>query len=81
MIILDVVSEKQRKLLYQFEKDQMWQTSKNLMQAASHAQASFTSATHSEHVRPMFKVSNDLWKTVLVIVLPLYNAAVLCACT
>ena len=32
-------------------------TSKVLMESVSHVQTSFTSATHHEHVRPMFKVS------------------------
>lgn len=32
-------------------------TAKSLMEAASHVDATFTLATHVEHVRPMFKVS------------------------
>lgn len=35
----------------------MARTAKALMEAVSHAKAPFTSATHLDHVRPMFKVS------------------------
>lgn len=52
----DVASEKQRRLLYNMEMEQMAKTAKALMEAVSHAQAPFFSATHLEHVRPMFKV-------------------------
>lgn len=51
-----VASEKQRRLLYNVEMEQMAKTAKALMEAVSHVQAPFTSATHLEHVRPMFKV-------------------------
>lgn len=53
----DVASEKQRRLLYNMEMEQMAKTAKALMEAVSHAKAPFTSATHLDHVRPMFKVS------------------------
>lgn len=52
----NVASEKQRRLLYNLEMEQMAKTAKALMEAVSHVQAPFTSATHLEHVRPMFKV-------------------------
>lgn len=52
-----VASEKQRRLLYNVEMEQMAKTAKALMEAVSHVQAPFTSATHLEHVRPMFKVA------------------------
>lgn len=52
-----VASEKQRRLLYNLEMEQMARTAKALMEAVSHAKAPFTSATHLDHVRPMFKVS------------------------
>lgn len=52
-----VASEKQRRLLYNVEMEQMAKTAKALMEAVSHAKAPFTSATHLDHVRPMFKVS------------------------
>lgn len=51
-----VASEKQRRLLYNVEMEQMAKTAKALMEAVSHAQAPFFSATHLQHVRPMFKV-------------------------
>ncbi|XP_043923098.1 brefeldin A-inhibited guanine nucleotide-exchange protein 1 [Protopterus annectens] len=53
----NVASEKQRRLLYNMEMEQMAKTAKALMEAVSHVQASFTSATHLEHVRPMFKLA------------------------
>uniref|UniRef100_UPI00398F1E08 brefeldin A-inhibited guanine nucleotide-exchange protein 1 isoform X3 n=1 Tax=Pristiophorus japonicus TaxID=55135 RepID=UPI00398F1E08 len=53
----NVASEKQRKLLYNLEMEQMAKTAKALMEAVSHVQAPFTSATHLDHVRPMFKLA------------------------
>lgn len=53
----NVASERQRKLLYDLETEQMAKAAKALMEAASHIGALFTSATHSEHVRPMFKIA------------------------
>ncbi|KTG05656.1 hypothetical protein cypCar_00000992 [Cyprinus carpio] len=53
----NVASEKQRRLLYNMEMEQMAKTAKALMEAVSHAQAPFFSATHLEHVRPMFKLA------------------------
>ncbi|XP_062871956.1 brefeldin A-inhibited guanine nucleotide-exchange protein 2 isoform X2 [Trichomycterus rosablanca] len=52
-----VASEKQRRLLYNVEMEQMAKTAKALMEAVSHVQAPFFSATHLEHVRPMFKLA------------------------
>lgn len=43
------------------EMEQMAKTAKALMEAVSHAQAPFFSATHLEHVRPMFKVTTSLY--------------------
>lgn len=57
LMFADVASEKQRRLLYNLEMEQMAKTAKALMEAVSHVQAPFTSATHLDHVRPMFKVS------------------------
>lgn len=57
---LGVANEKQRRLLYNLEMEQMAKTAKALMEAVSHAKAPFTSATHLDHVRPMFKVSVSL---------------------
>ncbi|XP_071807234.1 brefeldin A-inhibited guanine nucleotide-exchange protein 1-like isoform X1 [Asterias amurensis] len=56
-VTTNVTSEKQRKLLYNMEMEAIANTSKVLMESVSHVQTSFTSATHHEHVRPMFKVA------------------------
>ncbi|XP_005095830.1 brefeldin A-inhibited guanine nucleotide-exchange protein 1 isoform X2 [Aplysia californica] len=53
----DITSDKQRRLLYNLEMEHMATTAKALMESVSHAQVSFTSATHQEHVRPMFKLA------------------------
>ncbi|RUS76389.1 hypothetical protein EGW08_015840 [Elysia chlorotica] len=53
----DITSDKQRKMVYNIEMEHMAQTAKALMESVSHLQASFTSATHQEHVRPMFKLA------------------------
>lgn len=58
IVLEDITSDKQRRLLYNVEMEHMAQTAKALMESVSHCQASFTSATHLEHVRPMFKVSS-----------------------
>ncbi|XP_070554844.1 brefeldin A-inhibited guanine nucleotide-exchange protein 1-like isoform X2 [Ptychodera flava] len=52
-----VSSEKQRRLLYNFEMDTIAMTAKALMESVSHVQSNFTMATHHEHVRPMFKIA------------------------
>ncbi|CAH1254723.1 ARFGEF1 [Branchiostoma lanceolatum] len=56
MAAKDVQTEKQRKLLYNLEMENMEKTAKALMESVSHVQTNFTSATHFEHVRPMFKM-------------------------
>lgn len=56
-LIGDITSDKQRRLLYNVEMEHMASTAKALMESVSHVQSNFTSATHFEHVRPMFKVS------------------------
>ncbi|XP_056019394.1 brefeldin A-inhibited guanine nucleotide-exchange protein 1-like isoform X4 [Ostrea edulis] len=53
----DITSDKQRRLLYNVEMEQMASTAKVLMESVSHVQSNFTSATHFEHVRPMFKMA------------------------
>lgn len=53
----DLISEKQRRLLYNMEMETMAQTARALMESVSHVPSSFTSATHLEHVRPMFKIA------------------------
>lgn len=55
--VKDITSNKQRRLLYNMEMEQMAQTAKVLMESVSHVKASFTMATHLEHVRPMFKMA------------------------
>ncbi|VDN58317.1 unnamed protein product [Dracunculus medinensis] len=50
-------NERQRKLLQNFELAAMAQTARALMEAASHYEAAFTTASHYEHVRPMFKIA------------------------
>lgn len=50
-------NEKQRQLLYNVESEQIARTARALMEAASHVSQSFQSATHTEHVRPMFKIA------------------------
>lgn len=56
-IDLAAANDRQRRLLANMEMEQMSVTAKSLMEAASHVQVSFTSATHAHHVRPMFRVS------------------------
>ncbi|OWK02935.1 ARFGEF2, partial [Cervus elaphus hippelaphus] len=46
----------------QSKMEQMAKTAKALMEAVSHAKAPFTSATHLDHVRPMFKL---VWTPLL----------------
>lgn len=50
-------NEKQRRLLYYQEMEQMAQTAKTLIEGVSQIHTTFTSATHVEHIRPMFKVT------------------------
>lgn len=49
-------NEKARRQQYSMEMHDMEKTAKAMMEDRSHIQTSFTSATHIEHVRPMFKV-------------------------
>lgn len=53
----DITSDKQRRMLYNMEMDNMAATAKALMESVSHVESNFTSATHLEHVRPMFKMA------------------------
>ncbi|XP_073462877.1 brefeldin A-inhibited guanine nucleotide-exchange protein 2 isoform X1 [Aquarana catesbeiana] len=57
-----VPTEKERRLLYNMEMEQMAKTAKALMEAICQEKAPFTSATHLEHVRPMFKL---VWTPLL----------------
>jgi len=56
-------SEKERAEAYSQQRALMAKTAKALMEDISGKQASFTSATHIEHVRPMFKVC-FIWSMV-----------------
>ena len=60
----DLQNEKQRRLLYYQEMEQMAQTAKILIEGVSQIQTTFTSATHVEHIRPMFKVHNSTTRAV-----------------
>ena len=51
-----VVSEKQRRQVYSEEMAQVAETAKALMENFSEKSSTFTSATHVEHIRGMFKV-------------------------
>ncbi|XP_074643889.1 brefeldin A-inhibited guanine nucleotide-exchange protein 1-like [Tubulanus polymorphus] len=53
----DVISEKHRRTLYNMEMDHIATTAKVLMESVSHLSSNFTTASHLEHVRPMFKVA------------------------
>lgn len=55
-ILANVGNDKRRRLLWNMELEALALTAKSLMESVSHAQVSFTSAKHLEHVRPMFKV-------------------------
>ncbi|XP_068200225.1 brefeldin A-inhibited guanine nucleotide-exchange protein 1-like isoform X2 [Palaemon carinicauda] len=52
-----VSNEKKRKSLFNLEMETISDVAKSLMEAASHVDATFTLATHVEHVRPMFKMA------------------------
>ncbi|PAA89773.1 hypothetical protein BOX15_Mlig000993g4 [Macrostomum lignano] len=49
-------SEKQRKIIFHMEMEQMAKAAKELMENVSHLPSDFTSATNVELTRPMFKV-------------------------
>lgn len=54
---LDLMTEKQRRMLYLQEMEAMAQTAKSMMEDISHVQTAFIQATHMQHINPMFKVS------------------------
>ena len=54
----DITSDKQRRVLYNQEMEYMAMAAKVMMESVSHVESNFTSATHQEHVRPMFKVGS-----------------------
>lgn len=53
----EMKNEKKRRLLYYLEMEQMAETARALLQSVAHAEVPFTSATHIELVRPMFKLA------------------------
>lgn len=55
--IAGAANEKKRRLLWNMEMEALSSTARQLMESVSHVHSPFTSATHSEHVRPMFKVA------------------------
>lgn len=50
-------TEKQRRLLYNMEIEQVTQTARSLMESVSHVSTHFTSAKYGEHIMPMFKLA------------------------
>ena len=52
----DLMTEKQRRMLYLQEMEGMAQIAKSMMEDISHVQTSFIQATHIQHAKPMFKV-------------------------
>ena len=56
------MTDKLRKKIYESEMESIATTAKALMEAVSHVTATFVSTTHSEHVRPMFKM---VWRPAL----------------
>lgn len=55
--VANLPNDKRRRLLWNMELEELAATAKSLMESVSHCQASFTSAKHLEHVKPMFKVA------------------------
>ncbi|CAG5091625.1 Oidioi.mRNA.OKI2018_I69.PAR.g13169.t1.cds [Oikopleura dioica] len=56
------MTDKLRKKIYESEMESIATTAKALMEAVSHVTATFVSTSHSEHVRPMFKM---VWRPAL----------------
>jgi brefeldin A-inhibited guanine nucleotide-exchange protein len=50
-------NEKQRRLLYNMEIEQVTQTARSLMENVYHVSTNFTSAKYGEHIMPMFKLT------------------------
>ena len=59
--------------MYYQEMEQMAQTAKTLIEGVSQIQTTFTSATHVEHIRPMFKVSTPFCEYLLCSVISIYQ--------
>ncbi len=70
------MSEKQRRVAYNQVMDQLSETAQAIMEDISDKQSRFTSATHVEHARPMFKVHVAV--VVIAMVTIIINA---CTCS
>ena len=53
--------------------EQMAQTAKTLIEGVSQIQTTFTSATHVEHIRPMFKVFTPFSKYLFCSAILIYH--------
>ena len=53
--------------------EQMAQTAKTLIEGVSQIQTTFTSASHVEHIRPMFKVFTPFCEYLLCSVISIYQ--------
>ena len=60
------MSEKQRRQVYSEEMAQVAETAKALMENFSEKSSTFTSATHVEHIRGMFKVCAYIFHAVYI---------------
>ena len=49
-------NEKDLRLLYNMEIEQVTKTARSLMESMSHVTTEFTSATYGQHIKPMFKI-------------------------
>ena len=50
-------TEKQRRLLYNMEIEQVTQTARSLMESLYHVATPFTTAKYGQHIMPMFKLA------------------------
>ena len=76
------MSEKQRKEAYKHVMDQLSETAQAIMEDISDKQSRFTSASHVEHARPMFKVRVAMVVIAMVtIVINASMAVIFLACT
>lgn len=56
LFLLDLQSEKHRRMLYSMEMEQMAENAKTQMEDVSHIHTDFVTATQIGHVKTMFKV-------------------------
>ena len=52
----NLTTEKDLRLLYNMEIEQVTKTARSLMESMSHITTEFTSATYGQHIKPMFKI-------------------------